>query len=77
MISLIVLKILPRSTPQDVSQGCEKKSCASCVKDIEADVPNNDIENVVESTEKLFYEVFLLDARLILRICCARNCMML
>ena len=56
------LKILPRNTPQDVSQGCEKKSCASFVKDIEADVPNNDIDMFVESTEKLFYEVATLRA---------------
>jgi hypothetical protein len=51
------LKILPRKSPQDTSQTCEEKSCTSCVKDISGDVPNNDIENVAESTEKLFYEV--------------------
>ena len=56
------MNILPRNTPQYVSQGCEKKSCASCVKDIEADVPNNDIANVAKSTEKLFYEVSTLRA---------------
>ena len=57
MRRLLFLKILPRKSPQDTSQTCEEKSCTSCVKDISGDIPNNDIENVVESTEKLFYEV--------------------
>ena len=54
---LFCLKILPRKNRQDTFQTCEQKSCTSCVTDIPGDVPNNDIENVPESTEKLFYRV--------------------
>ena len=54
--------ILPRNSPQHVVQGCDKNSCTSCVNDIAADVPNNDIEHVGESSEKLFYEVSVLDS---------------
>ena len=54
MRSLIFLKILPRKSPEDTSQTCEGKSCTSCAKDISGDVPTNDIEDVLESTEKLF-----------------------
>ena len=42
--------LLPRNSPSDVFQGCDKKSCTSCVKDISADVLKNDIEHVGESS---------------------------
>ena len=57
MKSLLFLSILPRNSPQDVSLGCDKKSCTSCVKDDSADVVNHDIEHIGESSEKLFCEV--------------------
>ena len=56
------LKIMPRKSPQDTSQTLKETSCTSGVKDISGDVPNNDIENDVKSTEKLFYEVSTLRA---------------
>ena len=62
MKSLLFVNILPRNSPQDVSQGCDKKSSTSCVKDNSADVLNNDIDNVGESIERLFYEVSTLRA---------------
>ena len=42
--------------------GCDEKNCTSCAKDDAADVANNDIENIGESREQLFYEVSVLDA---------------
>ena len=49
------LKIMPRKSPQDTSQTLKETSCTSGVKDISGDVPNNDIENDVKSTEQFFY----------------------
>ena len=48
------LNILPRNSPQHVSLGCDTKECTSCVKDDAADVFNNEIENIGESSETLF-----------------------
>ena len=57
-----VLSILPRNSQQDVSMGCDENNCRSCAKDDAADVAHNDIENIGESSEQLFYEVSVLDA---------------
>ena len=54
--------ILPRHSQQKVSMGCAEKDCSSCAKDVAVDVPNNDIENMGVSREKLFYEVLSMGA---------------
>lgn len=56
------LNILPRHREQKVCMGCADKDCSSCANKVALDVPNNEIENMGVSSEKLFYEVLSMGA---------------